>query len=343
MSKNPFQSVVEALLDTNKPFPKKYLNLFSDIDSASLKLLLADWPRVSLTRKRTLLNELDQLLDEDTIVSFDDFARVLLEDPDGSVRVGAMRLLAECEDVKLIPVYEKILTSDPDPEARAEAAKTLNLYVDLGELEEIPEAALHLAENALLAAVHDDNADVRRRAVESLGYSSREEVPALIEAAIQRQDPDWQASALIAIGRSSDDRWSEHVVRMMLSDNRNLRLEATRAAGELMLPDARLPLLRMLEEEDDPEIFSAIIWSLSQVGGEDVRLFLTNLIDQTEDDEVVEFIEDALANLAFTEDLEHFDIFALDPDEELVELSDEDEEEKKPTAKKSVKNGKKKK
>lgn len=347
MSKNPFQSVVEALLDSSKPFPKKYLNLFSDIDSASLKLLLADWPRVSLTRKRTLLNELDQLLDEDTIVSFDDFARALLEDPDGSVRVGAMRLLAECEDVKLIPVYEKILASDPDPEARAEAAKTLNLCVDLGELDEIPEAALHRAENALLAAVHDDNAEVRRRAVESLGYSSREEVPALIEAAIQRQDPDWQATALIAMGRSSDERWSEHVVRMMLSDDRNLRLEATRAAGELMLPDARLPLLRMLEEEDDPEIFSAIIWSLSQVGGEDVRLYLTNLIDQTEDDDMVDFIEDALANLAFTEDLEHFDIFALDPEEDLVELDgsleEDDDEEERPAPKKPAKGGKKKK
>ena len=346
MSKNPFQSVIEALLDTSNPFPKKYLNLFSDMDFISLKLLLADWPRISLSRKRTLLNELDRLLDDDTIVSFDDFARALLDDPDGSVRAGAIRLLAECEDAKLIPIYEKIIASDPEPEARAEAAKTLNLFIDLGELEEIPEAALHSAENALLAAAHDDNADVRRRAVESLGYSSREEVPALIEAAIQRQDPDWQATALIAMGRSSDERWSEHVVRMMLSDDRNLRLEATRAAGELMLPDARLPLLRVLEEEDDPEIFSAIIWSLSQIGGEDVRTYLENLIDQTEDEEVVEFIEDALANLAFTEDLEHFDLFALNPDEVLLELGDslnEGDEEALPAPKKPAKGGKKKK
>jgi HEAT repeat protein len=347
MSKNPFQSVIEALLDSSKPFPKKYLNLFSDIDFISLKLLLADWPRISLTSKRTLLSELDQLLDENTTVSFDYFARALLADPDGPVRVGAMRLLAECEDAKLIPIYEQILASDPDPEARAEAAKTLNLFIDLGELDELPEAALHRAENALLAAARDDNADVRRRAVESLGYSSREEVPALIEAAVQRQDPDWQATALVAMGRSSDERWSEHVVRMMLSDDRNLRLEATRAAGELMLPDARLPLMRQLEEEDDPEVFSAIIWSLSQIGGEDIRAYLTNLIDQTEDDEMVEFIEDALANLSFTEDLERFDIFALNPDEALLDLDDsldeEDEEEESPAPKKPAKGGKKKK
>ncbi len=339
MTKNPFQSVVDSLLEPGKPFPKKYLSLFSDIDPASLKLLLADWPRVSLTRKRTLLEELDALLDEDTIVSFDDLARALFTDPDAPVRAGAMRLLAECEDVNLLPAYEKILASDPDPDARAEAARVLNLFVNLGELDEIPEAALHRAEEALLAASRDDNAKVRRNALESLGYSSREEVPALIEAAIQREDPDWQASALVAMGRSNEERWSEPIVRMMLSEDGNVRLEAVKAAGKLSLPAARLPLINMLDEEEDSAILSAVIWSLSQVGGEDVRTYLENLLDKTDDDEELEFIEDALANLAFTEDMEHFDFLAIDPDEDLIELDklDEDEQEKPAPRKKTGK------
>ncbi|MFZ5905774.1 MAG: HEAT repeat domain-containing protein [Chloroflexota bacterium] len=342
MTKNPFQSVVDSLLEPSKPFPKKYLTLFSDIDSASLKLLLADWPRVSLTRKRTLLEELNHILDEDMTVSFDDFARALLTDPDGPVRAGAMRLLSECENVKLIPVYEKILTSDSDPQARAEAARVLNIFVAMGELEEISESALHRVEEILFAASHDDDPEVRRNALESLGFSSREEVPALIEAAIQREDPDWQASALIAMGRSSDERWSEPVIRMMLSEDRNVRHEAVRAAGELSLPAARLPLLRMLDEEEDSTILSAVIWSLSQVGGEDVRTYLENLLDKTDDDDELDFIEDALANLAFTEDMEHFDFLAVDPDPDLLEWEDEEEEEKT-APKKPAKGGKKKK
>jgi HEAT repeat protein len=148
----PFQSVVAGLLETHRPFPKKYLPFFSDIDPASLKLLLDAWPRISLARKRSLLEELDVLLHEDTLVSFDDLARALLSDPDAPVRAGAIRLLAECEDVKLIPHYEKMLTSDPNPEVRAAAANALNLFVDLGELEEIPEKAYRRAEDALLAA-----------------------------------------------------------------------------------------------------------------------------------------------------------------------------------------------
>jgi hypothetical protein len=155
MPKTTFQSVIDALLEEEgKPFPKKYLSLFSDIDSASLKLLLDNWPRISLTRKRTLLEELDTLLDEDTIVSFDDFAHALLTDPDATVRAGAMCLLAECEDLRLIPIYEKMLASDPNPEARAAAAQALNRFVDLGEQEEIPEDAYRRVEDVLRLARH---------------------------------------------------------------------------------------------------------------------------------------------------------------------------------------------
>lgn len=341
MTKTHFQSVIDALLDSGKPFPKKYLPFFSDIDSASLQLLLDAWPRVSLTRKRTLLADLNQLLVEDSLVSFDDLARALLTDLDAPVRAGATRLLAECGDQKLLPLYEKIIAGDPSPEVRAEAAHSLGFFVALGELEQISEAALRRAEESLLAAARDDNVEVRRRALESLGFSAREEVPALIEAALRRESRDWRVSALIAMGRSSDERWAEPVIRMLLSEDRDVRLEAARAAGELSLPAARLPLLRMLEEETDPEIFSAIVWSLSQVGGEDVRVYLENLLDQTDDDDEIDFIEDALANLAFTEDLGLFDLLAVDPEEDRL-LLEEDEEEAKPAPKKSKKTGKKK-
>ena len=106
-----------------------------------------------------------------------------------------------------------------------------------------------------------------------------------------------------------------------------VRLLAAQAAGELELKVARQPLLNMLEEEDDDEVLEAIIWSLSQIGGEDVRHYLQTLLDAAEDDDLVEFISEALANLSFTEDLEGFDLMAYDPDEDddLHELDDLDE------------------
>jgi HEAT repeat protein len=320
-----FQSVLDALLSNRKEFPRTYLQEFSDIGTLELKTLLDIWPRVKPDRKLTLLEELDALAEADTLVCFDDFARALLTDPDPEVRMRAIRLLDECEDTKLIPSYLDMLRNDLDVNVRVEAANALKLFVDLGELEEISESIHHQVEDALLLSTNsEDNVRVRRTALEALGYSSRPEVATLIESAFHRQDPNWQTSALIAMGRSADERWDEQVTRSLVHVDDRIRHAAVQAAGDLSLPSARPILLKMLEEEEDAAILGSVIWSLSQVGGEDVRTYLENLLDQLEDDEQIAFLEEALDNLAFTEDLDRFDLFTYDPDE-LAELEEEDD------------------
>jgi hypothetical protein len=61
------------------------------------------------------------------------------------------------------------------------------------------------------------------------------------------------------------------------------------------------------------------IWGLSQIGGEGVRHALENLLEMTDDEDEVDFIEQALDNLSFNEDLELFELMDLeDVDEEIV-------------------------
>jgi HEAT repeat protein len=233
------------------------------------------------------------------------------------VRLRAIRLLDECDDVKLVPIFLKILAGDEDVETRAEAASSLGKYIELGELEELPAKTQHQVEDALLEKANsEDPLIVRRNALEALGYSSRPEVITLIESAYRRSNPDWQASALFAMGRSYDERWEEQVLSSLLNENPLVRLAAVEAAGELALTPARTILFRLLEEEEEDEITSAAIWSLSQVGGEDVRVYIENLIDLAEDDEQVEFLEEALDNLVFTEEMSNFDLMSYDPDDE---------------------------
>jgi HEAT repeat protein len=183
----------------------------------------------------------------------------------------------------------------------------------------------HQIEDILLEVLNgEDEPSVRRHALEALGFSSRDEVPVLIESSFNRQDPDWKASAIFAMGRSGDERWAEHVLHMMASENRRIRLAAVQASGELELKLARLLLLHLLEEEFDDAIAGAAIWSLSQIGGEDVRIYLQNLLDNVEDDDdQTALLEEALDNLAFTEDMAIFDLLALDADE-LDEIDLED-------------------
>ncbi len=207
----PFQKVLDTLLDPSKDIPHRHLSEFSDILPASLQSFLEVWPQVELERKLLLLDRLNARANEDTLVSFDDLGRALLTDPEPQVRIRAMRLLVESEDVRLVPIYIDMVTTDSNAAVRAEAASMLGLFVQLGEFEDIPADVHHRVEDVLLEVLNsEDDPPVRRRALEGLGFSSRIEVPVLIASSYKRQDPAWQASAIFAMGRSNDERWSDH-------------------------------------------------------------------------------------------------------------------------------------
>jgi len=299
------------------PLSRRALQEFSDLDPASLQTVMQAWPHILAKQKHILLDGLNRLAEENTLVSFEDLARRLLNDPDGQVRLRAIRLLEESDDPKLTGAFLKILSSDDDSETRREVASALGRFVELGELEQIPAAVLREVEDALLEKANgDDQSVIRRSALESLGYSSRPEVATLIQSSIRRENPDWQASALVAMGLSSDERWEEQVLSRLTDTNLGVRLAAVEAAGELRLASARSLLFQVLEEEDEDQVSSAAIWSLSQIGGEDVRIYIQNLLDLAEDDEGVQFLEEALENLEFTDELNRFDLMSLEPDQD---------------------------
>ncbi len=315
----PFQTILDALLEDGNPFPPRYLHRFSEIAPSDLKTLLKVWPKISPRRKHTLLEDLEDLAETDALTRFDDLARPLLTDPDAPVRIQAIRLLWECEDKKLVPVYLNILQEDEDAEVRAAAANALGLFIYLGELEEIPAEIHHKIEDRLLKSVSSSEATlVRRRALESLGYSGRAEVIPLIEAAYGDKNPDWVVSALFAMGRSSDERWKKQVLSQLHAPDEDIRSEAVHATGELELKSARSVLLDLLEDEEDLGLRRELIRALSKIGGEGVRDRLDELLDIETDDEEAGFIEEALENLSFTEDI-HFTLLDLDPDDDLHE------------------------
>lgn len=318
-----FQTILEALLDLSATFPARYLARFSDLEPAQLEALAQVWPRVPLARKVALLEDLQDLAEDNTLVSFEAFARARLKDHEPAVRAGALRLLIECEDVHLIPDLLDLLNADDEPEVRAAAAVVLGQFVYLGELDKIPAETLREIEDHLLAATKDAYPVVRQRSLEALGTSSRPELPALIEAAYHENDPDWIVSALFAMGRSGDLRWSKQILSKLNDPNQAIRTEAMQAAGELGLAAARPALLDRLEDEEDRLVRHEIIWALSQIGGEGVRQRLEELADAADaeaDDEEAEFLEEALSNLAFTEDTGLFDMFDFETEEDPDDL-----------------------
>ena len=108
---------------------------------------------------------------------------------------------------------------------------------------------------------------------------------------------------------------------MLENDSNEIRYEAARAAGELELHESADRLIELLNDSES-DVRLAAAWSLSQIGGEGVRDALEELYDETEDEEEADFIDQALENLLFTEDMEVFSLIDV-PDDDIEE-DDED-------------------
>lgn len=300
-----FLTVLDHLRDVSQPFPATLLYHFSNLTKSNLAALEAAWPEAPVERRRGVMHDLNELGEANPEVVFEDAFRLGLEDEDAEVRATAVNSLWESEDEHLIAPFIEFLQHDPDPAVRAAAASALGRFVYLGEIEELPAPQFHRIAEVLLAVVQgNDELDVRRRALEAVAYSGRAEIAPLISTAYASPETKWRVSAIFAMGRTADDQWDAQVQSELHNTLPEIRFEAARAAGELELPDA-VPELALLVDDVDTQVREAAIWSLSQIGGPDAQKVLTRLLKKADADER-DFIQDALDNLVFTDDLQAF-------------------------------------
>jgi HEAT repeat protein len=297
-------NLIQILQDPDQPFPPEYLHVFSDITAADLAEVEKAWPQVPVLRKINLLQDLEAMMEVDTLLSCDDFARFALQDDNPDVRAHAINLLWESEDPRLTHIFGDILTKDSNQIVRANAAAALGKFVLLGELEEISQRFFNRTVELLLkhydSEAHDE---VKQEILRSLSYCGRKEVNSLIKEAYENGKKAWKVAALEAMGRSADERWKDHVLDNLTNSDADLQYEAIRAAGELELKGARDTLLRILAEEvGNNDVYYQTIWALSKIGGDTVRETLQELLDNTNDEEEIEVLEMALDNLEFTEE-----------------------------------------
>lgn len=318
-----FTTILEHLRDTHKPFPAIDLFHFSNLSKNNLAALEEVWPGLPVERRRGVMHDLNELGEANFEVTFEDVFRMGLEDEDAEVRATAINSLWEAEEPDLIAPFIEFLQRDPDAGVRAAAASALGRFVYMGEIEELPEPQFHRIEDVLLETVQgNDDFEVRRRALEAVAYSSRPEIAPLIAKAYADPETKWRVSAVFAMGRTADsDDWGAQVCAELHNTAPGIRFEAARAAGELELEDAAPALVELLQDVD-AQVREAAIWSLSQVGGEEARRALNRLLRKADEDER-DFIQDALDNLDFTEEMQDFSKIIFD--EEGDELDDEDD------------------
>lgn len=320
-----FEEIKKALLNKEAPFPPALIYFFSDISPIDLDKLEKVWPEVYTERRRGLLEDMENLAEGDTLLFFDTFATMCLNDEDPVARATAIRLLWQSQEEKLVPILIKLLKEDPEAIVRSAAATGLGMFVYLGELEEIEESTYkHVLDELIKVHLGSDKVIVRRRALEALGYAGHPDIMEFIQRAYDTNDEEWLQSALFAMGRSYNRRWTKSVLRMFDHPDSQVRYEAVRAAGELEAKEARELIFDLLEEgTDDEDLYFAAIWSLSKIGGQGVRNLIERNIEETDDMDEVLFLEEALENLSFTEQVNMFDLMYVQG-EDIDDLLNDD-------------------
>jgi HEAT repeat protein len=271
----PLDALLDELRESAEMPAQASLYHLSSLEAEDVARVHAVWPHLPGGLRQRLIRRLVELAEADFELDFGAIFRLVLEDEDWEVRTAAIEGLWEDEDVRLVPLLAAALREDDAVAVRAAAAASLGRFILLGELEKIRPDPYSRAYEALLAACQDaeEDLEIRRRALESLAYTSNETVAELICQAYAAPEEKGPVSAVFAMGRSGDNRWAQQVRQVLFSPNPELRYEAARACGELQLSEA-VPELEDLADDADPEVQEAALWALGQIGGDEARRIL---------------------------------------------------------------------
>src|SRR5690606_33220325 len=127
-----------------------------------------------------------------------------------------------------------------------------------------------------------------RAALEAVSSIGDDRLPPLIEAAYRDDDERMQAAALFAMGNNADKRWIKYVRQEIKSESPALREEAVRAAGNIGASDLVEDVIAVLREGDDLSVQMAAVTALGQMGSEQAREALAELLEDEEAEELHE-------------------------------------------------------
>ena len=297
-----FESFVQQLTDSAGPLAMSKLVDLSDISPEDASFLGDSWLEIDVGRRRQIVQELLDLGEDNVELNFDRAFLIALADRDPDVRREAIRGLWEYEGRELVDSLVVLLEDDSDAGVRAEAALALGRFVALAEFDSLRSVDGERVEEALQRIANDEQetAEVRGRAIESLGARSSDSVRDLIEEMFDSSIRRLRLSALHAMGRSCDAYWLPTLLPELESDDPETRFEAAVAAGSIADETSISPLI-MLLEDDDSEVQEAAIAALGEIGSGDAKEALEELL--TGDDErISEAVHAALAEIAFADD-----------------------------------------
>lgn len=276
-------------------FAYNQLPAFSDLTRDGVRRINETWAAIPPETRRRLIAEAIELAEENVQYQFGRLCRFALSDSSAEIRQLAISGLWEDETASLLDALLDLATNDPSEDVRAAAIARLGdrlvAIQDGGDHLEYVGPIAEIAQSA--AKNHVGSTIIRRRAIEAIGaLDQTDETRALIQDAWEHGDQTLEAGALVAMGRTHEQRWLPILRTAISSEDAELRFAAARALGQVGNADD-VTVLAEVSLDDDTDVRLAAITALGEIGGPGAVRVLRNLAkDAPETDSIA--IEAAL-------------------------------------------------
>lgn len=297
-----FESYLEEIADPRKSLVVSDLVKLSNTSPEQGALLRDVWRELQLDRRQQLMQALIDLAEDSVELDFDPVFFIALADDHAEIRRHSIRGLWEHETRNLIEPLCGLLENDSDAGVRAEAALALGRFVLLAELGNLRSSDAERTQEALRRVIEDagEVAEVRGRALESIGAHNEAWVRELIAQSFESSERRMRLSAVHAMGRSCDAAWLSTLIPELENEDAETRFEAAGACG-LIGDESAVPHLLPLLDDEDQEAQEAAVAALGEIGGRQAKEALEELV-QDADDRVQEAVIAALAGVDFADD-----------------------------------------
>lgn len=262
------------------------------------------WLEWSDERVLELVKRMVALCEEQPDVEFESVHKQGLLHPSPPVRMSSLAGLDESDDRSLIRPLCRMMTSDSSPAVRATAAESLAHLSALAQSGKLASKDEKSISDELFSVLDNDNEldAVKLKALEAVSVFGGDRLTPFLETAWSSGDLSARQSSIYAMGRTSDAKWADKIVKDLEHDVASVRYEATMAIGELG-DESHLHALEGPLDDEDLTVQLAAISAVERIGG-DIAKGMLELRLVSSEPRVVELVQQALETMKEEEDLD---------------------------------------
>ncbi|XWX05013.1 hypothetical protein VZO05_05535 [Aggregatilineales bacterium SYSU G02658] len=306
-----FEQALQALQQGSEPEDAEILVYgLSDLSDDQVERLMPVWQSLDVDYRHLILQMLTDEVQSNYELSYDQLALQGLKDADERTRRTSIEMLVTTEDPRHIRLLLHHAAKDDALLVRVDALRGIAAFCKEGGYESLSQSQLSqiqaLAQERVSSRFEPEEHGAALELLAAIDAASTQ----LIRDAYQSGDLSLKSSALAAMGYTADaDEWRDVVLHELEQGSEHVLVEAIRASGALELTEAVPTLARLLDNAVDAQ--ETIIWSLGEIGGKESMRILTALAEaaeEDEDDDLLEKIEDALANASLVDGSDFFSL-----------------------------------